>query len=294
MADLNLKQNETTSEIVANEEVNDTTESKIDAVAKVEKIIDCFSDIHTFWRSCNEKLYEGLSELYGVVKIASDDDIEVICRKFDIKYEKLGAIVPIDDRMNIVFKATFDRAFKDELNDGRFKARFCDRRKIYKMAIKKMFEQGLTKEQALKELKTRGVESVARGEKPKKNKKAKTLQCPNEVEEQKISEVLEVAEAKMYELTKEQKAILDAVTDGRAKNKLKSNFVIYRYDNNEVKKANRYDAIKTIFDKAKSLRVNKDRVEPFVVIVPCDEKGVGNPPRSNDDIDENGADNDKE
>jgi len=287
MTELELKQNDTASEVITNEGVNNITEPKNDAVVKVEKVIDCFSAMHTFWRSCNEKLYEGLAELYGVVKDASDDEVKSICQKYMVEYEAFNHI-------EVIFKTTFDNAFKGELDDGRFKARFCDRRKIYKMAIKKMLEQGLTKEQALRELETRGVESVARGDKPKKNKKDKNLQCSNEVEEQKISEAVIETETKMYELTNEQKAILDAVTDGRAKNKLKSNFMIYRYNNADVMKANRCDVIKSVVDKAETLRTNSRGVKPLVVIVSCDEQEVGNPPRSNGDVDENEANNDKE
>ena len=104
-----------------------------------------------------------MAELYGVVKDASDDEVKSICQKYMVEYEAFNHI-------EVIFKATFDNAFKDELDDMRFKARFCERRKIYKMAVKNMLEQDLTKEQALNELKAKGVEAVARG-KPKDIKK---------------------------------------------------------------------------------------------------------------------------
>ena len=277
MADLNLKQNETTSEIVANEEVNDTTESKINAVAKVEKIIDCFSDIHTFWRSCNEKLYEGLSELFGVVQDSSDDDIEAICQKFNVKYEKQGTI-PIKDRVNIIFEATFDNAFKDELNDERFKARFYDRRKIYKKAINNMLDMNLTKEQALELLKNKGIEAIARG----KSKKAQTSsQAANQTSDECVSEMVN-KDTITCELTKEQKAILDAISDDNVPNTVKSNFVIFRYNNGNVHSANRQGSIKKIWDYTANFNTYKG-VEPFVVIVSCEEQVVGNPPVTRDD-----------
>ena len=161
-----MKQNDTASEVITNEGANNTTEPKIDAIAQVEQVINCFNTVHTFFRSCNEKLYEGLAELYGVVKDASDADIKAICTRYKVEYETL--------HIEVIFKATFDSAFKDELGDERFKTRFCERRKIYKMAIKNMLEQGLTKEQALNELKDKGVEAVARG-KPKDIKKSEVM-----------------------------------------------------------------------------------------------------------------------
>ena len=151
-------ENETISD-VTNVLADNVTKHKIDAIIKVEQIKSYFSEAHTFWRSCNEKNYEGLSELFGVVQDSSDDDIEAICQKFNIKYEKQGTI-PIKDRVNIIFEATFDNAFKDELNDERFKARFYDRRKIYKKAINNMLDMNLTKEQALELLKNKGIEVI--------------------------------------------------------------------------------------------------------------------------------------
>ena len=98
----------------------------------------------------------------------------------------------------------------------------------------------------------------------------------------------------LCKLTQEQKAILDAVTDDNAPNKVKSDFVILRYNNDDVIGANRQGVIKKMWDYTEHSNTYKG-VEPFVVIVSCDELGVGNPPSSSDDaVDENGADNDKE
>ena len=97
-----------------------------------------------------------------------------------------------------------------------------------------------------------------------------------------------------YKLTQAQKAIIDAVTDDKAPDKVKSDFVIFRYKNGDVFKANLPSVIKKMWDYTEHSNTYKG-VEPFVVIVPCDELGVGNPPSSSDDaVDENGVDNAKE
>lgn len=266
MTDLILKQNDTASEVVTNERANNMTEAKIDAVVKVKKVIDCFSAMHTFWRSCNEKLYEGLSELYGVVKDASDADIKAICTRYKVEYKPLNYI-------EVIFKATFDSAFNDELNDVHFKDRICDRRKIYKMAIKNMLKQNFTKEKAFEELKNKGVEAVARG----KSKEVKIMTSKADVpNNQYISEPLKTTLT--CELTEEQKDVLEAVTDRRTKNKLKQDFMILRYENSDVIKANRGDVIKTISEKVDTLRINKKGIKPVTVIVSNDDKtAVGNP-----------------
>ncbi len=269
-------ENETISD-VTNVLADNVTEHKIDAIIKVEQIKSYFSEAHTFWRSCNEKNYEGLSELFGVVQDSSDDDIEAICQKFNIKYEKQGTI-PIKDRVNIIFEATFDNAFKDELNDERFKARFYDRRKIYKKAINNMLDMNLTKEQALELLKNKGIEAIARG----KSKKAQTSsQAANQTSDECVSEMVN-KDTITCELTKEQKAILDAISDDNVPNTVKSNFVIFRYNNGNVHSANRQGSIKKIWDYTANFNTYKG-VEPFVVIVPCEEQVVGNPPVTSDD-----------
>ncbi len=284
MTELNMKQNDTASEVITNEGANNVTEPKIDAIAQVEQVINCFNTVHTFWRSCNEKLYEGLAELYGVVKDASDADIKAICTRYKVEYETLNHI-------EVIFKATFDSAFKDELCDERFETRFCERRKIYKMAVKNMLEQGLTKEQALNELKAKGVEAVARG-KSKEIKKT-TSQAANQTDDASVSKMIN-KNTITYKLTQAQKAIIDAVTDNDTPDKVKSDFVILRYNNDDVIGANRQSVIKKMWDYTEHSNTYKG-VEPFVVIVPYDEQGVGNPPSSNDDaVDENGADNEKE
>lgn len=262
IANENTKINLQNSQQTVQVEVRKTCKMKLET--EINKVVENLNEVESLWYRSNEKLYDGLIGIYGIAKEASDKEISEICEKYDIDYKNKKNETPEEKNIEIIFLATFDRAFSAALDDDRYKNSFKDRRKIYKMAIKKMLDKNFTKEQALDELNNKGVEAVARGK-----GKEKTLSNADNTQKDIVS----------YELKKEQKTILDTITDQQEGGNLKPNFLILRYDAGNVFKVNSKDVIKSFIDT-----VDEERLEAFIEIV-SDNKNqrVGNPPISNND-----------